>query len=111
MSRTDSKCGSSHKMKGSVSDMSRQDKEVNARFLNCITFTIVFKDSGKNLYLTNVLFSINIHEIVNDKQFGSRSNHSTYMAIIELVDKINNAVEKKNNERNISRLIKSVLYY
>ena len=31
---------------------------------------------------------INTYEVLNDKQFGFRSKHSTYMAIIELVDKI-----------------------
>ena len=34
------------------------------------------------------------HDILNEKQFGFRKNHSTYMAIIELIDKINTAVEK-----------------
>jgi hypothetical protein len=42
---------------------------------------------------------INTNEILNDKQFGFRSNHSTYMAIIELVDTIITAVE--NNESTI----------
>ena len=37
---------------------------------------------------------IDEHEILNDKQFGFRPNHSTYMAILQFVDKINNAVEK-----------------
>ena len=32
--------------------------------------------------------------ILNDKQFGFRPKHSTYMAIAQLVDKINTAVEK-----------------
>ena len=32
--------------------------------------------------------------LLNEKQFGFRPNHSTYMAIIELVDKIANAVER-----------------
>ena len=31
-------------------------------------------------------------KILNDKRFGFRSKHSTYMAIIELVDEINTAV-------------------
>ena len=34
-----------------------------------------------------------------DKQFGFRPNHSTYMAIIQLVDKVTNAVEQ--NETTI----------
>ena len=42
---------------------------------------------------------INHHEILNDKQFGFRPKHSTYMAIAQLVDKITNAVEK--NETTI----------
>jgi hypothetical protein len=42
---------------------------------------------------------INMHEILNNKQFGFRSNHSTYMAILQLVDKINYAVER--NETTI----------
>ena len=42
---------------------------------------------------------INHHEILNDKQFGFRPKHSTYMAIAQLVDKVTNAVEK--NETTI----------
>lgn len=37
---------------------------------------------------------IDKHGILNSKQFGFRSNHSTSMAVTELVDKINNAIEK-----------------
>ena len=37
---------------------------------------------------------INHHEIFNDKQFGFRPKHSTYMAIAQLVDKVTNADEK-----------------
>ena len=37
---------------------------------------------------------INNYNILNEKQFGFRPKHSTYMAIIELVDKIANAVER-----------------
>ena len=37
---------------------------------------------------------INNQEILNDKQYGFRPKHSTYMAIAQLVDKITNAVEK-----------------
>ena len=35
------------------------------------------------------------NDILNEKQFGFTSNHSTYVAIIELVDKVTSAVEKK----------------
>ena len=37
---------------------------------------------------------IDVNGILNDKQFGFRPKHSTYMAIAQLVDKINTAVEK-----------------
>ena len=42
---------------------------------------------------------INNQEILNDKQYGFRPKHSTYMAIAQLVDKVTNAVEK--NETTI----------
>ena len=38
---------------------------------------------------------INDQEILNDKQYGFRPKHSTYMTFAQLVDKITNAVEKK----------------
>ena len=37
---------------------------------------------------------IDDNNILNPKQYGFRKHHSTYMAIMQLVDKINNAVEK-----------------
>ena len=37
---------------------------------------------------------INNYNILNEKQFGFRPKHSTYMTIIELVDKIANAVKR-----------------
>ena len=37
---------------------------------------------------------INKNNLLNEKQLGFRPNHSTYMAVIELVDKIENAVER-----------------
>ena len=38
---------------------------------------------------------IDKNNILNVKQFGFRSNHLFYMTIIELVDKVTSAVEKK----------------
>ena len=37
---------------------------------------------------------INKNNLLNEKQFGVRPKHSTHMAVIELVDKIANAVER-----------------
>ena len=41
------------------------------------------------------------NSIVNEKQFGFRTNHSTYMAIIELVDKVVSAVERNESTLGI----------
>ena len=40
---------------------------------------------------------IEMSNILNEKQFGFRPKHSTYMAIVHLVDKITQAVEKNEN--------------
>ena len=41
--------------------------------------------------------------ILNEKQFGFRTNHSTYLAIIELVDKVVSAVER--NESTLGKFL------
>ena len=44
---------------------------------------------------------INNNNLLNEKQFGFRPNHSTYMAVIELVDKIANPVERNESTLGI----------
>ena len=44
---------------------------------------------------------IDKNSILNEKQFRFRTNHSTYMAIIELVDKTDSAVERNENTLGI----------
>ena len=44
---------------------------------------------------------INKSDILNEKQFGFRSNYSTYMAVIELVDKVTSAVERNESTLGI----------
>ena len=44
---------------------------------------------------------IDKNDISNEKQFGFRKNHSTYMVIIELVDKVTSAVEKNESTLGI----------
>jgi len=48
----------------------------------------------ERLVFNRCIQHINKHDILNSKQFGFRSNHSTSMAVTELVDKVNNAIEK-----------------
>ena len=58
-----------------------------------------FSKSLERLVFDRCVNFINNQEILNDKQYGFRPKHSTYMAIAQLVDKITNAVEK--NETTI----------
>ena len=44
---------------------------------------------------------IDKNNILNEKQFGFRSNRSTYMAIVELVDKVTSAVERNESTLGI----------
>jgi len=53
----------------------------------------------ERLVFNRCIDHIDTNKILNDKQFGFRSNHSTDMAIIQLADKINTAVER--NETTI----------
>ena len=53
----------------------------------------------KRLVFNRYMTFIDKTDVLNEKQFGFRPNHSTYMAIVELVDKIVKAVE--NNETTV----------
>ena len=44
---------------------------------------------------------IDNNNLLNEKQFGFRAKHSTYMAIMQLVDQINNAVEQNKTTLGI----------
>ena len=44
---------------------------------------------------------IDTHNILNKQQYDFRANHSTYMAVMQLIDKINNAVEEKKSSIGI----------
>ena len=52
---------------------------------------------------------IDKNNILNEKWFGFRSNCSTYMAIIELVDKVTASVER--NETTLKISLKCFLIY
>ena len=53
----------------------------------------------ERLVFNRCMNCLDTYDILNKKQFGFRCNHSTYMAILELVDKISMAVE--NNETTV----------
>ena len=57
--------------------------------------TLFLKDSDKTMHAQHMYDFIDKNDIPNEKQFGFRAKHSTYMPILELTDKITSAVEKK----------------
>ena len=44
---------------------------------------------------------LHIYTILTQNQFGIRTNHSTYMALISLIDNISNELNNKNNSVGI----------
>ena len=76
-------------------------KADSALFSNCRPLSLLscFSKILERLVFDRCVNYINNQEILNDKQYGFRPKHSTYMAIAQLVDKIANAVEK--NETTI----------
>ena len=76
----------------------KQDAEIFSNY-RPVSLLPCFSKILERLVFDKCIDYINTYEILNDKQFGFRSKHSTYMVIIELVDKINTAVEK--NETTI----------
>ena len=57
-------------------------------------YYLVFSKILEKLIFNRCMDYISKNNLLNEKQFGFRPNHSTYMALIELVDKIFNAVER-----------------
>ena len=55
----------------------------------------------ERLMFNRCMDHIDKNSILNKKQFGFRTNHSTYMAIIKLVDKVVSAVEKNESTLGI----------
>ena len=52
---------------------------------------------------------MNKNNLLNGKQFGFRPNHSTYMAVIELVDKSAKAVERNEPTLGILGICQKLL--
>ena len=71
----------------------KDDAEQFSNYLP-ISLLLCFSKILERLVFNRCVEYIDIHDILHDKQFGFRPSHSTYMAIIQLVDKITNAVEE-----------------
>ena len=73
-----------------------QDAEIFSIFSNYrpVSLLLCFSKILERIVFDQCTNYINTYVILYDNQFRFRSKHSTYMAIIQLVDKINTAVEK-----------------
>ena len=76
----------------------KDDKEIFSNY-RPVSVLPCFSKILERLIFNRCTEFIENNNILNAKQFGFRAHHSTYMAIMQLVDKINNAVEK--NETTI----------
>ena len=76
----------------------KDDKEIFSNY-RPVSVLPCFSKILERLIFNRCIEFIEKNNILNAKQFGFRAHHSTYMAIMQLVDKINNAVEK--NETTI----------
>jgi hypothetical protein len=76
----------------------KEDAEIFSNY-RPVSVLPCFSKILERLVFNRCIDFINENNLLNEKQFGFRPNHSTYMAIIELVDKVANAVD--NNETTI----------
>ena len=76
---------------------------VQCHFLPC------FSKFFERLVFDRCVNYLNTHGILNDKQFGFCPKHSTYMAIAQLVDEINTAVEKIKQQLEYSLILHNSL--
>lgn len=57
----------------------------------------IFSKILEKIVHERVMAFLNQNKLLNSNQYGFRNNHSTYMAIINLVDKISNEIDKGNS--------------
>jgi len=76
----------------------KDDAEIYSNY-RPISLLPCFSKILERLVFNRSIEFIDNNNILNEKQYGFRANHSTYMAIMQLVDKVTNAVE--NNETTI----------
>ena len=71
----------------------QNDKEIFSNYCP-VSVLPCFSKILQRLMFNRCIEFIENNNILNAKQFGFRAHHSTYMAIMQLVNEINNAVEK-----------------
>ena len=60
-----------------------------------------FSNFFQRLMFNKCMNYIDKNKVLNEKQFGFRSNHSTYMTNVELVNKVTSAVERNESTLGI----------
>ena len=78
----------------------KEDVEVFSNY-RPVSVLPCFSKILERLMFNRCMDYIDKNSILNEKQFGFRTNHSTYMAIIELVDKVVSAVERSESTLGI----------
>ena len=68
-------------------------------YYRSVSVLLCFSRIPKRLIFKRCIEFIDKHSILNDRQYSFRAHHCTSMAIMQLVDKIANAVE--NHETSI----------
>ena len=76
--------------------MLRKYSQITDQSQYCLTFQKILE----RLVFNRCTEFIENNNILNAKQFGFTAHHSTSMAIMQVVDKINDAVEKKKRNDN-----------
>lgn len=78
----------------------KDDSEVFSNY-RPVSVLPCFSKVLERLMFNRCMEYIDKNNILNEQQFGFRSNHSTYMAVIELVDKVIQAVERNESTLGI----------
>ena len=71
----------------------KEDPEIFSNY-RPVSLLPCFSKILERLVFNRCMDYINKNNLLNEKEFGFRSNYSIYMAVIKLVDKITNAVER-----------------
>jgi hypothetical protein len=60
-----------------------------------ISILPIFSKILKRVVYVRLIKYLTKHNILSDNQFGFRKNHSTFMAVLDLIDNLSNSIDKK----------------
>mgnify|MGYP003416941264 CR=1 FL=1 len=73
----------------------KNDDKKNMNNYRPISVLPIFSKILEKIMYNRLLNYLETNNLLTDKQYGFRGNHSTYMAIIELIDKISEDLDNK----------------